>query len=162
VHQRALATGQQLADRRRVQPVGLAPAVALLLAHRGHLGRVEQAHHQLATVEQVGGEGLVLMTGRLDPDHDDCRVDPGAGGREHALELGHAGPVGDHPHAVHHDLAEQVGRHHEPGRLGHVDADQQHPPRINPTHQRHKRLCPLAPDVGTVHHRPALSADRFL
>src|SRR5215218_3107450 len=31
VHQRALAAGQQLADGRRVQPVGLAPPVALLL-----------------------------------------------------------------------------------------------------------------------------------
>jgi hypothetical protein len=155
VHQRALAAGQQLADGRRVQPVGLAPPVALLLADRGHLRRVQQAHHKLVTVKQVGGEGLVVVPGRLDPDHDHRRIDPGARGPKHALEFGQPSPVGDQPHTIHHDLAEQVGRDHKPGRLGHINPDQQHPLGIDATHQLQERACPLAPDVGTMHHRPA-------
>jgi hypothetical protein len=129
-----LTTGQQLPDGRRVQPVGLAPPVALLLADRGHLRRVQHAHHELVTVKQVGGERLVLVPGRLDPDHDHRCIDPGARGPKHALEFGQPSPVGDQPHAIHHDLAEQVGRDHKPGRLGHIDADQQHPLGIDATH----------------------------
>jgi hypothetical protein len=155
MHQRALAAGQQLADGRRVQPVGLAPTVALLLADRGHLRRVQQAHHELVTAKQVGDQRLVLVPGRLDPDYDHRRIDPGAGGPEHPLELGQPGPVGDQPHAVHHDLPQQVGRDHKPGRLGHVDADQQHPLGIHAAHQVQERARPLATDVDAVHHRPA-------
>jgi hypothetical protein len=110
VHQRALAAGQQLADGRRVQPVGLAPPVALLLADRGHLRRVQQAHHKLITVKQMTGERLMVVPGRFDPDHDHRRIRPCPGGPEHPLELGQPSPVGDQPHAIHHDLAEQVGR----------------------------------------------------
>jgi hypothetical protein len=151
----ALAAGQQLADGRRVQPVGLAPPVALLFAHRGHLRRVQQAHHELVTVKQMTGERLMVVPGRFDPDHDYRRIRPCPGGQEHPLELGQPSPVGDQAHAIHHDLAEQVGRDHKPGRLGHIDPDQQHPPRVNAIHQLQERTCPLAPDVGTMHHRPA-------
>ena len=122
---------------------------------RGHLSRVQQAHHELVTVKQVGDQRLVVVPGRLDPDHDHRRINPGPGGSKHALEVGQPSPVGDQPHTVHHDLAEQVGRDHKPGRLGHIDPDQQHPLGIHATHQLQERACPLAPDVGTVHHRPA-------
>jgi len=67
-------------------------------------------HHELVTVKQVGGERLVLVPGRLDPDHDHRRIDPGARGPKQALEFGQPSPVGDRPHAIHHDLAEHVGR----------------------------------------------------
>jgi hypothetical protein len=110
----------------------------------------------------VADECLVVVASCFDPDHDHRRIGPGPGGREHALELGQAGPVGDQPHAIHHDLAEQVGRDHKPGRLGHIDPDQQHPRGIDAAHQLQERACPLAADVDVVHHRPALSADRFL
>jgi hypothetical protein len=65
----------------------------------------------------VGGERLVVVPGRLDPDHDHRRIDPGARGPKHALESGQPSPVGDQPHAIHHDPAEQVGRDDKPGRL---------------------------------------------
>jgi hypothetical protein len=56
--------------------VGLASAVALLLAHCSHLGRVEQAHHQLATIAQVADQGLVVVPGRLDADDHDLGPEP--------------------------------------------------------------------------------------
>jgi hypothetical protein len=50
VHRGSLPAGEQLTDRGRIQPVGLAPPVALLLAHRRHLSGVEQPYHQLPAI----------------------------------------------------------------------------------------------------------------
>ena len=152
---RALAAGQQRTDRGRVQPVGLAPPVALLLAHRGDLGRVEQPHHQPVPITQVTNQRLMMMPGRLHPDHHHRGVQLAAGGGDQALELGQASPVGDQAHAVDHDLPNQVRGHHKPGRLGHIHADQQHAPRVHAIYQLQERACPLATDLSAVHHRPA-------
>jgi hypothetical protein len=135
MHRCTLSAGQQLTDRSGVQPVGLAPAVALLLAHRSHLPRVEQPHHQPVTITQVTDQRLVMVPGRLHTDHHHMGVQPVGGGGDQALELGQASPVGDQADAVDHDLPEQVGGHDKPGRLGHIDADQQHPLRVHATHQ---------------------------
>jgi hypothetical protein len=69
VHQRALPAGQQPTDPSRVQPVGLAPAVPLLFAHRRHLPGVEQPYHQPVTIAQVGDQRLVMVASGLDADH---------------------------------------------------------------------------------------------
>jgi hypothetical protein len=155
VHRRALPAGQQRTDRRRVQPVGLAPPVALLFAHRGDLGGIEQPHHQPLTITQVTDQRLMMMPGRLHPDHHHPGVQPAAGGRDQALELGQAGPVGGQAHPVDHDPPEQVRGHQQPGRLGHIDTNQQHPPRVHATDQVQEHPCPLATEMRAVHHRPA-------
>jgi hypothetical protein len=77
----------------------------------------------------------MLMAGRLDADDHHLGVQLPAVLLDQPLELGQAGPVGDQPHAIHHDLPQQVGSDDEPGRLGHIDADQQHPPRVNAPYQ---------------------------
>jgi hypothetical protein len=99
-------------------------------------------------------QGLMMVPGRLHPDHHHSGVQPAAGSGDQALELGQAGPVSDEAHAVHHELPEQVRGHHKPGRLGHIDTDQQHPPRVHATHQLQEPTCPLATDMRAVHHRP--------
>ncbi|HEY3024346.1 MAG TPA: hypothetical protein VGK11_12030 [Actinomycetota bacterium] len=157
MHRRTLPTGQQLADRGRIQPVGLPSPVALLLPHSSHLPRVEQPHDQLGAITQVTGQRLVVVPGCLHAHHHDTGIQPGPGDQDEALELGQPSPVGTQPDTVEDHIPKQVGRDHKPGRFGHIDTDQQHPPRINAAHQLQERPRPLATDVGTVHHRPAPS-----
>jgi hypothetical protein len=154
VHRGSHPAGEQLTDRSRIQPVGLAPAVALLLAHRRHLSGVDQPHHQLLAIIQVAGERLMVVAGGLDADDHQLGIQLGPRGGDQPLQPGQPGTVGDQPHAVDHDLPEQRAGDHEPGRLGDIDPDQQHPPRIGPTHQLQEPSCPLAPNVATMHHRP--------
>jgi hypothetical protein len=97
----------------------------------------------------------MMVPGRLHPDHYHTGVQPAGGGGDQALELGQASPVGDQAHAVDHDLPGQVRGHDKPGRLRHIDADQQHSPRVHATNQLQKRACPVATDMSAVHHRPA-------
>jgi hypothetical protein len=106
-------------------------------------------------VGQVGGETLMLMAGRLDADHHQLGSQLTAQLRDDALELGQPSPVGHQPHTVSHDRAGEVTHDDEPGGLGDIDPDQQHPPRIQVGDELEERRCPLAPDVGTMHHRPA-------
>jgi len=157
VHRRSLPAAQQLTDRCRIQPVGLAPAVALLLAHRRHLSGVEQPHHQLPAIIQVAGERLVVVAGGLDADDHQLGVQRGPRCGDQPLQPGQPGTVSDQPRAVDHDLPEQRAGNHEPGRLGDIDPDQQNPLRIDPTYQLQEPSCPLAPNVGTMHHRPTPS-----
>jgi hypothetical protein len=97
----------------------------------------------------------MMVPGRLHPDHYHTGVQPAGGGGDQALELGQASPVGDQAHAVDHNLPGQVRGHDKPGRLRHIDADQQHSPRVHATNQLQKRACPVATDMSAVHHRPA-------
>lgn len=57
---RSFAADQQVTDRGRVQPVGLAAPVELGLADRRDRSRVEQPQQQVVTVGQVGGQRLVV------------------------------------------------------------------------------------------------------
>ena len=86
-----------------------------------------------------------MVAGGLDADHHQLGAELGPRGGDQPLELGQPSPVGDQPDTVDHDLAQQRAGDHEPGRLGDVDPDQQHPTRIDPTHQLQERPCPLAP-----------------
>lgn len=95
-----------------------------------------------------------MVASRLDADHHQLGAEPRPGGGDQPLQPGQPGPVGGQPDTVDHDLPEQRAGNHKPRRLGDIDPDQQDPLRINPAHQLQKRPCPLAPDVGTVHHRP--------
>jgi hypothetical protein len=72
----------------------------------------------------VGGKRLVLMAGRLDADDHHLGVQLPAVLLDQPLELAQAGPVGDQALTIDHDLPQQVGSNNEPGRLGHIDADQ--------------------------------------
>ncbi len=154
MHRCTLSAGQQLTDRSGVQPVGLAPAVALLLAHRSHLPRVEQPQHQPVTITQVTDQRLVMVPGRLHTDHHHMGVQPVGGGGDQALELGQASPVGDQADAVDHDLPEQVGGHDNQVAL--ATSTPTSNTRCGSTPRTSSRNHPRAgPNVGTVHHRPA-------
>jgi hypothetical protein len=102
----ALPAGQQLTDRGRVQPVGLAPSVALLFARRSHLARVEQPHHQLLTITQVTDQRLMMVPGRLHPHHHHAGVQPAPGRGDQALELAQPSHVGDQPDTIHNHFPE--------------------------------------------------------
>jgi hypothetical protein len=102
----------------------------------------------------VAGERLVVVAGGLNADDHQLGVELGPRRGDQPLQPGQPGTVGDQPHAIDHDLSEQRASDHEPGRLGDIDPDQQHPPRVDPTHQLQEPSCPLAPNVGTMHHRP--------